>query len=1013
MSESVDFVAVQQAVQQQSQHAQEDELGQMATATVHAPDDISMSYVSKEVSQAMSYSVTADEMKSNAARIQSTTVVHAPVGAQDAHILQANLRSKNPADDEPAEWKDDIYDEASKIRQVQALKGEISGTSEVTRDGPDLDKFEFPVPPSPAAAARPPPILKPRKPFLQALTLPNEQSPQPSPHSSDQGDGWRESPARTPPAYAMHAMMNKKPPKALTRLKTRLQDPPPMTPAVSALVARGRVFSNSPDQDYPPPMTSRGMPTSRKVSVVGNLSRIASFAADTPGKLRSMATSLFTPRGGTASTPAGFPPPEEEIDPLDDESIPKYKKWKKRGRRWVHILQWTCLIIVCVLFGCSVRVKSLRNIYWYNIVLWQWFTLLLVVTCGRLISGWVVQLLVLLIERHFLLKRRVLYFVYGLRHSFKNCIWVALVIGTWKVILRNNTDQNTVPVITKILWCFFTASLLWMAKILFVKTAANSFHRAAYFDRIQDCLFHQYVLETISQPKIYEDDDYYWGYGGGPGVMEGSTAKEPPIQEPDSARARNYYRTNTSEASRTGRTAPNAEYSQGQEHTINISGSHVPIVAQRAIDGSNQASPGPIPEMQVPSVPTPRGNFGPLSNRNGPGFSPGTGLQTSRARASYLGFPAVNDGKTVEPAVVIAQDKLQELTSDSVSPWTLKRLMKLVRTHNMSSFSSMLSADWEIDSEAQAKSAAKQIFYNMAPPGAKFLTLDNFTEFLPEDKAAKAYGLFEITDQGHITKKALMQWVVSVYKERKALSLTLSDNRTVVAKLHRVLDVLMLAILLTICFLIMGVNTQKLLVAFSSILLPSVFVFGNAARSTFESLIFLFIMHPFDVGDRINVDNVSLVVEEMNILNTIFLSGSNEKVYYPNSVLASKPISNLYRSPDQWDAIEFQIHSTTPCEKIGILKEKMNKYIESLPQYWYPTFRLVCKDIEDSNRMKMALWMQHHMNFQEAGERWQRRSNMILHMKTCMEELKIGFMLPRQEITVTGIPLLDVPHTGL
>jgi small-conductance mechanosensitive channel len=72
---------------------------------------------------------------------------------------------------------------------------------------------------------------------------------------------------------------------------------------------------------------------------------------------------------------------------------------------------------------------------------------------------------------------------------------------------------------------------------------------------------------------------------------------------------------------------------------------------------------------------------------------------------------------------------------------------------------------------------------------------------------------------------------------------------------------LVLAVLLTICFLIMGVNTQKLLVAFSSILLPSVFVFGNAARSTFESLIFLFIMHPFDVGDRILVDGNSLVVE--------------------------------------------------------------------------------------------------------------------------------------------------------
>lgn len=82
----------------------------------------------------------------------------------------------------------------------------------------------------------------------------------------------------------------------------------------------------------------------------------------------------------------------------------------------------------------------------------------------------------------------------------------------------------------------------------------------------------------------------------------------------------------------------------------------------------------------------------------------------------------------------------------------------------------------------------------------------------------------------------------------------------------------MLAILLTICFLIIGVNTQKLLVAFSSILLPSVFVFGNAARSTFESLIFLFIMHPFDVGDRINVDNVSLVVEvRLATLSALFI----------------------------------------------------------------------------------------------------------------------------------------------
>jgi len=87
-------------------------------------------------------------------------------------------------------------------------------------------------------------------------------------------------------------------------------------------------------------------------------------------------------------------------------------------------------------------------------------------------------------------------------------------------------------------------------------------------------------------------------------------------------------------------------------------------------------------------------------------------------------------------------------------------------------------------------------------------------------------------------------------------------------------------------------------------------------------------------------------------------------MYYPNSILAATTMSNLYRRPDQWDAIEFQIQSTTPCEKIDFMKEKMTKYIEGLHQYWYTTFRLVCKDIEDRNRMKMALSMQHHINFQ-------------------------------------------------
>lgn len=70
---------------------------------------------------------------------------------------------------------------------------------------------------------------------------------------------------------------------------------------------------------------------------------------------------------------------------------------------------------------------------------------------------------------------------------------------------------------------------------------------------------------------------------------------------------------------------------------------------------------------------------------------------------------------------------------------------------------------------------------------------------------------------------------------------------------------------------------------------------------------------------------LQLLVEEMNILTTVFLKLSNEKVYYPNSVLATKPITNYYRSPDMGDTVDFSIAFTTPLEKIGLMKEKIKR----------------------------------------------------------------------------------------
>lgn len=61
-----------------------------------------------------------------------------------------------------------------------------------------------------------------------------------------------------------------------------------------------------------------------------------------------------------------------------------------------------------------------------------------------------------------------------------------------------------------------------------------------------------------------------------------------------------------------------------------------------------------------------------------------------------------------------------------------------------------------------------------------------------------------------------------------------------------------------IWLLILEIATVKFILFMMSELVLLAFMFGNTAKMVFESIVFLFIMHPFDVGDRCEIDGVQV-----------------------------------------------------------------------------------------------------------------------------------------------------------
>ncbi|CAO2841981.1 unnamed protein product [Amaranthus hypochondriacus] len=368
---------------------------------------------------------------------------------------------------------------------------------------------------------------------------------------------------------------------------------------------------------------------------------------------------------------------------------------------------------------------------------------------------------------------------------------------------------------------------------------------------------------------------------------------------------------------------------------------------------------------------------------------------------------------------VINMGKLHHMNREKVSGWTMKRLIKIVRRTNLSTISNAVNFGddhdigkqyEDITSEWEAKLAAVKIFHNIAKPGCKYIEEEDLLRFMKIDEVNEVFPLFEgAIETGRITKSAMQKWVVDAYQERKILALSLNDTKTAIEELNKVVSSIVLIEIVIVWNLMMGFLTTRILVFISSQLLLAVFMFGNSAKIVVEAIIFVFVMHPFDVGDRCVIDGVQMVVEEMNILTTIFLRYDNEKITYPNSVLATKPISNLNRSPEMSDSVEFSIDFSTTVDTIAALKTKIKLYVESKPEIWRPSHSVQLIDIVNVNNIKMALYVTHTINFQNIGEKATRKSDLVLELKKIFEDLGIKYDLLPQEVHIRYV---DAPASA-
>ncbi|XP_050267783.1 mechanosensitive ion channel protein 8-like isoform X2 [Quercus robur] len=532
--------------------------------------------------------------------------------------------------------------------------------------------------------------------------------------------------------------------------------------------------------------------------------------------------------------------PEKDQDYEDDddtEDIPQ--EYKRIKFSTLTMLQFVSLILIIAALVCSLWFPFIKRHIVCDLPLWKWEIMVLALICGRLVSGWGIRLVVFYIERNFLLRKRVLYFVYGLRRSVQNCLWLGLVLLVWHSIFHEKVTRKTkskiLPYLNKVLVCFLVGTVIWLLKTLLVKVLASKFHVNTFFQRIQEALFNQYVIKTLSSPPLFK-----------------------------------WYDTQEEEAM--------AEIQELEKAKVTLPGD---------------------PGETLPSRSRRMIGNGRLEK------SPKVGKNSRFLRKRF---------KREDEEISI--DQLHKLNQKNISAWNMRRLVNIIQHGDLSTLDEQLlesktedEALLQIRSECQAKEAAKRIFQNVAKPGSEYIYLEDVMHFMSKEEALKTMHLF------------------GVAAENKGFS-----------------------------------------------------------KSFFKDWV--------------------MVVDEMNILTTVFLRFDNQKIIYPNSILATKPISNYNRSPDMGDAIDFCINISTPMEKVTSMKERITRYIEIKNEHWQPGPMVIMRDVIDMNKLMMSVWLTHKMNYQDIKERWIRRELLLEEMIKVFKELDIEYRLLPLDVNVRNLPPL-------
>jgi hypothetical protein len=333
-------------------------------------------------------------------------------------------------------------------------------------------------------------------------------------------------------------------------------------------------------------------------------------------------------------------------------------------------------------------------------------------------------------------------------------------------------------------------------------------------------------------------------------------------------------------------------------------------------------------------------------------------------------------------------DKLTSIFGTIASEITGKKVFDPNSAHSI-----VLTA---LERNKSSEALARRIWMSFVVEGRNELTIEDFVEVMGPARQEEAEECFMSLDRdgnGDISLDEMILTVTDYSRQRKSLNSSMHD----VDQAINALDGLLITIALIVCVFViiafLAPEFRATLATSATALLSLSFVFATTAQEILGSCIFLFVKHPYDIGDRVDITSEQLIVEHIALLYTVFKRVSNGKtVQIPNIGLNSLWVENITRSKAMREQVSVFCAFDTSFDDVNCLKQEMISFVRdpANSRDFYPDIEIEVVSIAEMNKLELRVEILHKSNWSNETLRTARRSKFMCALVLALRKVPIA-----------------------